>query len=57
MPKFIIEWTEELWYSMEVEGDNREQVLDDFHGGVYDMSNGKNYHVELQDSVTVAEEE
>ena len=57
MPKFIIEWTEELWYSMEVEGDSREQVLDDFHDGVYDMSNAKNYHAEMQDSVTVAEDE
>jgi len=53
MPKFTIEWTEECWYTMGVEGDSVEQVLDDFHAGVYDMGNGKNYHVEIQDSVTV----
>lgn len=53
MAKFTIEWTEESWYTMTVEGDSEEQVLDDFWQGVYDMSNGKNYHVEIQDSVTV----
>jgi hypothetical protein len=38
---------------MEVEGDSVEQVLDDFHAGVYDMGNGTNYDVELEDSVEV----
>lgn len=56
MPKFTIEWTEECWFTMNVEGDSVEQVLDDFHGGVYDMSNGYNYHVEIQDSVEVRED-
>ena len=55
--KFTIYWTENCHYRMDVEGDSIEQVLDDFHGGVYDMSNGKNYHVELQDSVEVREAE
>jgi len=55
MPRFTIEWTEECWYTMTVEGDNEDQVLDDFHAGVYDMGNGKNYHVEIQDSVEVME--
>lgn len=55
MAKFTIWWTENCHYRMEVEGDSVEQVLDDFHGGVYDMSNGNNYDVELEDSVEVEE--
>ena len=53
MPKFTIEWIEECWYTMDVEGDSVGQVFDDFESGVHDMVNGKFYHVELQDSVTV----
>jgi hypothetical protein len=38
---------------MAVEGDSNEEVLRNFHDGMYDLSNGKNYHVEMEDSVAI----
>ena len=55
MPKFTIYWTENCFYTMNVEGDSVEQVLDDFHAGVYDMGNGHNYGVEMEDSIEVVQ--
>lgn len=55
MPKYLIEWTEELWYRMEVEADSRKDALDKFHAGEYDFDNANNYHVEMQDSVEIEE--
>ena len=49
----MIHWTEELWYRMEVEAENVQEVLDKFHGGEYDLDNAVNTNVELQDSVEV----
>jgi hypothetical protein len=55
MPKFRIEWTEEFWYSLEVEGESEEEVLDKFHFQEYDFDDAISLGAELQDSVTVEE--
>jgi hypothetical protein len=57
MPKFRIEWTEEFWYALEVEGESKEQVLDKFHKHEYDFDDADGLGAELQDSVTVEEVE
>jgi hypothetical protein len=57
MPKFRIEWTEEFWYALEVEGESREEVLDKFHKHEYDFDDADNLGAELQDSITVEEVE
>jgi hypothetical protein len=55
MPKFRIEWTEEFWYSLEVEGESKEEVLDKFHFQEYDFDDAVSLGAELQDSITVKE--
>jgi len=56
MAKFMIHWTEELWYRMEVEAESVQEVLDKFHGGEYEFDGAVNTNVELQDSVEVFEQ-
>jgi len=55
MAKFTIYWTENCHYRMDVDAESREEALDNFLDGIYDMGNGKNYEVELEDSVEVME--
>ena len=55
MTKYLISWTEELWYKMEVDADSIEDALDRFHAGDYDFDNAKNTDVHLQDSVDIME--
>lgn len=57
MPKYLIEWTEEFWYAMEVEAESREDALDRFHQSDYDFGNAEHLGSELQDSITVEEVE
>ena len=55
MAKYMIHWTEELWYRMEVEADSKQEALDKFHGGGYDFDNAVNTNVETQDSIEIFE--
>ena len=55
IPKYLISWTEELWYKMEVDADSIEDALDKFHSGDYDFDNATNTDVHLQDSVDIME--
>ena len=57
MAKYRIEWTEEYWYSMEVEADSKEEALDRFHALDYDFGNAEMIGDEMQDSVTIEEVE
>ena len=57
MPKYRIEWTEEYWYTMNVEAESKEDALDRFHQSDYDFSDAEPLGSELQDSVTVEEVE
>jgi hypothetical protein len=55
MPKYRIEWTEEFWYAMEVEGESKQDALDKFYKHDYDFGDAEPLGAELQDSITVEE--
>ena len=55
MSKYLISWTEELWYKMEVEADSIDDALDKFHAGDYDFDKAIHTDTELQDSVDIME--
>ena len=55
MAKYMIHWTEELWYRMEVEADSKEEALGKFREGEYDFDNAVNTNVETQDSIQIFE--
>jgi hypothetical protein len=57
MPKYRIDWTEEYWYTMEVEADSLEDAREKFHQSDYDFGDAESLGSELQDSVTVEEVE
>jgi hypothetical protein len=57
MGKYRIDWTENVYYTMEVEAESEQDALDKFHSGEYDLDNGRNYGVEMEDSVDVREAE
>jgi hypothetical protein len=53
--KYRIEWTEEFWYSMEVEAESESQALDNFHSMKYDFDNAESIGQEIQDSIYIEE--
>lgn len=53
MPKYLISWTEELWYKQEVEADSEEQARDMLFNGEFEWPDP--YGTEIQDSVEVEE--
>jgi len=53
--KFTIYWTENVYYTIDVEAESKEDALDKFHNNEYDLDNGYNYGVEMEDSVEVKE--
>jgi hypothetical protein len=55
MGNYVISWTEESWYRMNITADSAEEALDMFHSGDVDYSGAVNTGNELQDSVTVEE--
>ena len=55
MAKFKIEWTEEVWYRMEVEADSEEQARELFWAGEYNLDEGTQTGGECQDSVEIEE--
>jgi hypothetical protein len=55
MGKYVISWTEELWYKMEVNADSKDEALEKFHAGEYDFDSAKNTDVHLQEGVDVWE--
>jgi hypothetical protein len=36
MTKYVVSWTEEDWYRVEIEADSYDDALDKFHAGDYD---------------------
>jgi len=36
MPKYLVSWTEEDWYKMEIEADSIDDAFDNFLAGDYD---------------------
>ncbi len=55
MGKFKIEWTEEVWYRMEVEADSYDDAREKFWAGEYNLDNGTQTGGECQDSVEIEE--
>jgi hypothetical protein len=57
MPKYVIEWTNEDWYRMEVEAESKEAALDNFWSGKYNWDNATTTGGEVQENVDVWEAE
>lgn len=53
MTKYIVEWTEEVYYRTEVEAENEQEAEFEFILGNYDEAVA--FGSELQDSITVKE--
>ena len=56
MPKFIIEFTEETWYRLEVEASSKDQAWDNFWGGEYEYASAKEFGGEIQGDITIIEQ-
>lgn len=57
MKQFVITYTEQAYYEMEVEAESMEEALDAFHAGAYDYALAHQVGVELEDSVEIKEAE
>lgn len=56
MPRFSVDWTEELWYRAVIEADTVEEAREIFWSGEFDMADtGNLYNSEIQDSVQFEE--
>jgi hypothetical protein len=55
MPKYLISWTEESWYEVDIVADSKEEALDIFHLNEYDREGIINIGWEMQDSVEIEE--
>jgi hypothetical protein len=59
MPKYQIDWTEEVWKRIVVDADSREDVWKKFSSGDFDdvMAEAIAYGGETQDSIEITEVE
>jgi hypothetical protein len=57
MPKYEIQWTDELWYKLTVEAESEEIALDKFLSNEYDLGDADLFGSELQDSITIEEKD
>lgn len=55
MPNYLIAWTEETWYNVEIEAASRKEALDKFHNNEYDSEDAVFIGAEMQDSVEIEE--
>ena len=55
MAKYLIEWTNEDWYRMEVEAESEQEALDNFWSGEYSWANAAIIGGEVQENVDVWE--
>ena len=54
MPKFNVKYVYERWYDLELEASSREEALDKFHAGDFEIES-RLVGGELQDSVVIEE--
>lgn len=54
MPKFKVKYVYERWYDLELEASSREEALDKFHAGDFEIES-RLVGGELQDSVVIEE--
>lgn len=57
MAKFIIEYTEEIWNSIEVEADTKEQARERFFRGEYNLDDSVNIGGEIHPDISVTQEQ
>jgi len=56
MPKFEIEWTEELWYRTTIEAGTKDEAIDIWNSGKYsEYDNLEPYGMEIQDGIDITE--
>ena len=55
MTKYMISWTNENWYRMDVEAESKEDALDKFWRGKYNWDNAFLFGEEVQDSIDIWE--
>lgn len=55
MGKYMISWTNENWYRMDVEAESEQDALDKFWSGKYSWDNAFIFGEEVQDSVDIWE--
>ena len=53
MPKYLISWTEEDWYSVTIEADSLREAKDKFWAQDFDYEDVRHTGTEIQDSVEV----
>lgn len=57
MPKFIVDYTEERWFSIEIEADTEEEATEKFWTGECDFENAHECGGEIQQDIRVIEKE
>lgn len=57
MSKYRIEWTDEIWYAVDVEAESEQDALDKFSNREYDLGDADIIGSEMQNSITVEEVE
>ena len=57
MGKFVIEYTVEHWYRVEVEADSNEQAEEKFWMGECDFDSAERYGEEVQQDLSIYERE
>ena len=57
MPKFIIRFTEEVWNSLEVEAESKEEAEDKFWSGEYEYASAKAFGGEVQGDILIEQKE
>ena len=55
MPKYLVSFTEEDWYSIVIEAESAEEAEEKFYSHEYNDSDLRHIGTELQDSVEVSE--
>jgi len=56
MPKYEIEWTQELWFRITVEAKDKQEAIDKWSSGDYDgYENLEHYGMDIQDGVDITE--
>lgn len=53
MPKYLVSWTEELWYEHEIEADSEKQAKEMVFDASFEWPDP--HHFEVQESVIVEE--
>lgn len=55
MAKYLIAWTEEDWYNVEIEAESKDEALDKFWNREYDSEDINHIGSEFQDSLEIEE--